>query len=108
MDAAKPTAHLSVLHHDAHPLSLRTSREKSDLCLKWINKLSNVEVGFLGEEWVEGRRLEKTVSVPAPSPLAAVGCEESPPMSLVAKCLGCGYFSPETGPARGEAAQCQQ
>lgn len=52
----------------AHPFSLRTSREKSDLCLDWVNKLSGVEVGFLREKWrVEGRRWEKTVSVPSPS-----------------------------------------
>lgn len=47
---------MSGRHPRAHPFSLGTSREKSDLRLDWVNKLSGVEVGFLREKWVEGRR----------------------------------------------------
>ena len=59
---------LSALHQNAQQLSLRTSRKKSDLSLDWVNKPSNVEIGLLGEKWVEGRRSAKMVSVPSSSP----------------------------------------
>lgn len=67
-DAAKRMAHFSALHQNAQQLSLRTSRKKSDLSLDWVNKPSNVEIGLLGEKWVEGRRSAKMVSVPSSNP----------------------------------------
>lgn len=96
--------HFFVLHQNAHQFILKTSRKKSDLSLDWVNKLSNLEIGFPGENgpgW-RGRRVEKAVSVPSPS--LWWGRRKSPPVSLLAKYLGWGSFFPsdQTG---GEAAQ---
>ena len=57
VDTAQRTVRLFILHQMPSVQS-QIPRKKSDLPLDWINKLSNLEIGFLGE-WlrVEGEKI---------------------------------------------------